>query len=155
MNKTQMSKSNRLLAMMGGGLVVLVVVAAVFAALREPTTFDPDTPEGTTQAYLTAVLDDEPEAAHALLTPELQIRCTVDDLENRYRRDSGQITLIESEIDGDTAKIDLKFSFTYNDGPFEFSQSSYDERFELERVAGEWRIADVPWPFYWCSGEDN
>jgi len=150
-----MTKSNRLLAMMGIGLIALIAVAAIFVAIREPASFDPDTPEGATQAYLTAVLDDEPEAAHALLTPELQRRCTVDDLEDRYRRDSSRIRLVESEIDGNSAKIELEFTATYNDGPFGFDESSYDETFELELIDGQWRISERPWPFYWCSGEDE
>ena len=147
----QMSKSNRLLAVMAIGLVALIAIAAVFVAVRDPVTFDPDTPEGVTQAYLVAVLDENAEAAHALLTPEIQERCDIDELEDRYyRREDSRITLVESDIKGDRADIEVKFTVTYNGGPFGYSESSHEETFRLTRHDGEWRIAQAPWPYYRC-----
>lgn len=151
MESKQMSKSNRLLAVMAIGLVALIAIAAIFVVVRDPVTFDPDTPEGVTQAYLVAVLDEDGAAAHALLTPELQERCDVDELEDRYyRREDSRITLVDAEIDGDTAKIEVKFTATYNEGPFGYSESSYEETFQLIRSDGAWRIAKAPWPYYRC-----
>lgn len=151
METKQMRKSNRLLAAMAIGLVALIAVAAVFVAVRDPATFDPDTPEGVTQAYVVAVLDDDAEAAHALLTPELQLRCDVDDLEySYYGREDRRITLVESDINGDEAKIDVKFRVTYDEGLFGYTESSHEETFKLARSDGAWRIAQAPWPYYRC-----
>ncbi len=146
-----MSKSNRLLAAMAIGLVALIAVAAVFIAIREPVTFDPGTPERVVQDYLIAVLDEDAETAHALLAPDLQARCDIEELEDRYyRREDNRITLVESRIDGDRATIEVKFTATYNDGPFEYSDWSYEESFKLTRGDGAWRISSAPWPYYRC-----
>lgn len=151
METKQMSKSNRLLAAMAISLVALVAVAAVFVAIRDPAEFDPDTPEGVVQAYLLAVLDDDVEAAYGLLTPELQARCDIDELGDRYYQDEGsRITLVESDIEGDRATIEVKFTAMYNEGPFGYSQSSYEETFRLTRSDGAWQISSAPWPYYRC-----
>jgi hypothetical protein len=151
MERMQMSKSNRLLAAMAIGLVALVAVAAVFVAIRDPAEFDPDSPEAVVQAYLVAVLDDDAEAAHGLLTPELQGRCAIDELPDRYYHDEdGRITLVDSTIEGDTAIIEVKFTATYDEGPFGYSESSYEEKFRLTRSDGSWRISSAPWPYYRC-----
>ena len=146
-----MSKSNRLLAAMAIGLVALVAVAAVFVAIRDPAEFDPDSPEAVVQAYLVAVLDDDAEAAHALLTPELQGRCAIDELQDRYYHDEdGRITLVDSTIEGDTARVEVKFTASYDEGPFGYSESSYEEKFRLARDDGRWQISSAPWPYYRC-----
>jgi hypothetical protein len=152
--RKQMSKSNRLLAFMAIGLVALLAVVAVFVALRDPVTFDPNTPEGVTQAYLNALIDDDADGAHELLTSELRLRCDIDELSDRhYRREDSRITLVGSETVGDTAEIEVKFTVTYSDGPFGYSESSFEETFQLTRSEGVWRIAEAPWPYYRCPDE--
>jgi len=139
---------------MGLVLVGLLVVAGIVVAFREPAQFEPGTPEAVTQDYLLAVLDEDPAAAHALLTAELQQRCDVRDLDDRYDRSDGKrITLTESRVDGDSAVIDLEFTATYSGDALDFDQYSYEERFRLDRIDGEWRISDPPWPYYWCPEE--
>ena len=151
METKKMSKSNRLLAVMAIGLVALIAVAAVFVAIQEPATFDPDTAEGVTQAYVVAMLDEDAEAAHALLTPELQARCDVDDFGyGYYGREDPRITIVDTDIDGDRAAIDVKFTVTYSDGLFGYSESSREESFKLTRGDGAWRISAAPWPYYRC-----
>lgn len=151
MEAKRMTSSNRLLVVMGLGLVGLIVVAAIIVAFRDPAEFEPGSPEAATQAYVQAILDEDAAAAHARLTPALQRRCTVEDLEERhYWRDAGRITLVDSKVKTDAAVIKVKFTAAYSDGAFDYYQSSYEERFELEMVDGEWRISSATWPFYWC-----
>lgn len=152
MEARQISKSNRLLLWMGLGLGMLVIAAAVVAVVRQPASFEPGTPEAVVQQYLEAVIAEEPEAAWALLTPRLQARCTVDDLERRsYRRDRGRIVLVDSSVRDETARIQLKFTAAFSDGAFGIDEYSHQERFDLRLVDGKWRISESPWPFYWCS----
>jgi hypothetical protein len=147
-------KSNRILVLMGLALVGLLVVAAIVIAFREPAQFEPGSPEAVTQQYLEAVLAEDGAAVHDLLTPELQQRCDVRDLDGRYYRADGErITLEESRIDGTAAVVELEFTATYSNDAFSFDRYSYVERFDLELIAGEWRISDPPWPFYWCPEE--
>lgn len=152
METKKMSSSGRLLVVMGLGLAGLIAIAAIVVIFREPVSFEPGTPEAAAQEYILAVLDEDSAAAHALLTPDLQQKCSVDDLEERYyRRTGNRVILTESRIDGDTARIEVEFTATYSDDPFDVYESSYNERFDLEKVGDEWRIAEPPWPFYWCS----
>ena len=151
MESKQTTSSNRLLALMGVVLIGLIVVVAIVVAFREPAQFDPGTPEAAVQDYLTAVLDEDSEAAHALLTPGLRERCDERDLEDRYyRNEGGRITLQDSRVDEATATVEIEFTATYGDSPFDFYEYSYDERFELEMTNGDWLISEPPWPYYWC-----
>lgn len=148
----QMTSSNRLLLWMGAGLAALIIVAAVIVIVREPARFDPGTPEAAVQDYIDAVLDDDADAAWALLAPGIQQRCGAEDLEARYRRDgSGRIILRDTTNRGESATVEIEFNAVYLDGPFDVYESSYSERFNLRLVDGEWRISNVPWPYYWCS----
>ncbi len=145
-------RSNRLLMWMALSLAGLLVLVTVIILVREPASFEPGTPEATVQDYVGAILDDDQETAWALLTPRLQTRCDVDEIDTRYRRgDRGRIVLVESRQRDDTATVELEFNAAYGDDPFYVYESSYSESFRLRRVEGEWRISDIPWPFYWCS----
>lgn len=151
MNK-QTSSSNRLLMWMGAGLLALVVLAAAAVALRSPADFETGSPEAVVQEYVNAVLDEDADAAFALLTPAAQRRCNVDDLEDRYiRGERSRIVLIDSEIDGASATVELEFNAASGDSPFDIYEYSFEQRFELRNIEGEWRIADSQWPFYRCT----
>ena len=147
-----MTQSNRLLVWMGIGLVALVAVAAIVVALRSPASFEPGTPEAVVQEYVNAVLDEDSEAAFALLTPNAQRRCQLEDLEDRYvRGEQSRIVLVDSEITEDTATVELEFNAASGDSPFDIYQYSFEQRFKLRDVEGEWRIASSQWPFYRCT----
>lgn len=151
MESKPMSSSGRLLALMGIGLLGLVVVAGIVVAFREPASFEPGSPEAAVQTYILAVLDEDADAAHAMLSPELQSRCEISDLvERSYRKEGGRITLQDSTVKGETAVVEVEFTASYSENAFDFYQYSYDERFDLKLIQGEWRISDVPWPYYWC-----
>ena len=144
--------SSRLLLWMGVALVALVVLATAITLLRGPAEFEPGTPEAVVQAYIEAVLDEDPDDAWELLTPRLQGRCDPEDLEPRYRRArQGGITLIETRERENTAVVELEFNAASDDGPFDVYEYSYRERFDLRLVDGEWRVSDVPWPFDWWN----
>ena len=151
MKATPASSSNRLLLWMGAGIGVLVFIAALVAILRQPTEFEAGTPEAATQQYVQAVIDDEPEAAWALLTPALQSSCTAEELDDRSHRSRGRILLVDTETRDDSATVDLRITTTYSDDPFAFDEQSYERQFRLSLVDGEWRISDAPWPFYRCQ----
>lgn len=153
MDRKQMTQSNRLLMWMGAGIAALVVVAAVIVIVSKPASFEAGTPEAVVQEYIEAILDDDPDTAWALLTPRLQARCEIEDIEPRYSRaERSRIILVDSRVRDETATVELEFNAAYGDGPFDIYESSYNQRFDLRNVDEAWRISDVPWPFYWCSG---
>ena len=149
-NKT--SQSNRLLVWMGAGLLALLAVAAIAVALRSPANFEPGSPEAVVQEYVNAVLDEDSEAAFALLTPSAQRRCKLEDLEDRYiRGEQSRIVLVDSEITGDTATVELEFTAASGDSPFDIYEYSFEQRFKLRDVDGAWRLSAAQWPFYRCT----
>ena len=79
MSEKKTAQSSRVLVLIGLTLVGLLVVAGIVVAFREPTRFEPGTPEAATQDYLLALLDEDFIAAHGMLTPDLQERCDVDE----------------------------------------------------------------------------
>jgi len=156
MERNRLARSNRLLLVMALVLVGLLAVTAIIVAVREPTRFDPGSPEAAVQDYLEAVLAEDAVSAHDMLSAVLQARCDIRDLEDRsYRSDGERIVLVGSTFDDAGAVVDVEFTASYSDGVFDYSQYSYEERFELAMFAGDWRIVEPPWPYYWCPEEES
>jgi hypothetical protein len=133
------------------GLVVLVtVVVGVLTASRDATEYDSSTPEGVVQAYVEAVLDGELEVAAGLLSEDSP--CDVDNLDNSYLPEYDRVVLLDSEVDGDTARVEIEAVTV--EGPF--GAFDYGERhtFRLERSGTEWRITGRPWPMFECFKGD-
>lgn len=141
---------HRVLWVVGVALAVLVVVAIV-AGTRPATQLDPATPEGTVQAYAQAAIDDDREAARALLHPDVLAECP--QAPQWYSRPGSiRLAILDTEITGDRARVDVKVTETYGNGPFGGGESSWDDVFNLETDGGEWRVRTAPWPFLDCPG---
>lgn len=151
MTTTGTPSSTRILVWIGAGIVALLVLVWVTVAIRNPAEFEPGSPEAIVQIYVQSVLDGDSDTAWALLTPALQRRCDVDDLEDRYRGRSGNVVLVDTDVQDDTARVELEFTASYGDDPFDVSDYSYGERFQLRLIDDEWRISAAPWPLYRCS----
>jgi hypothetical protein len=147
---TKSPSAGRLGLIIGGVLVVVVAVAAVFAAMRPPTQFDPRTPEGTVQSYLQAVEAEEWDKAHALFSASLQKKCKVEDM--RAVDESVSRAVIENVTEvGTVTRVEVRITHVYLNDPL--SPSSYDsvESFDLETEDGRWVIAEFYWPYFFCS----
>ncbi|NND03380.1 MAG: hypothetical protein HKN91_11390 [Acidimicrobiia bacterium] len=146
------TQSNRLLVWMGVGLVALVALAAAVVALRSPATFEPGSPEAVVQEYVNAILDEDLNAALALLTPAARASCDIEDLEDHYiRGEQSRIVLIDSEIDGSDATVELEFNAATGDNPFDLYEYSFEQKFKLRQIDGAWRLSATEWPFYRCT----
>jgi hypothetical protein len=140
----------RLGIIIGGILVVVVAVAALFVAMRPPTQFDPDTPEGTVQSYLQAVEAEDWDKAHGLLSASLQKKCKVEDM--RAVDESVSRAVIENVTEvGTVTRVEVRITHVYLNDPL--SPSSYDsvESYDLEQEEGRWVIAEFAWPYAFCS----
>lgn len=140
---------NRVLAALVGVVVLLAVAAGVVSSRREATVLDRGTPEGVTQAYVQAVLDDDPAAAAALLSPASG--CDINDVAQSYLPEAVRVVLESTTVDADTAVVTLRVTDTYGGGPFDSSEYSHTERVTLARDDGAWLVVGSSWLLPSCG----
>jgi len=150
--------AGRWLVLTAATIVVLIAVSVAVVALRPgPTAFDPDTPEGTVQRYVAAVIDRDLPAAWALFDAELAERCTASTFDRtvqeafwwgaRSGRDDLHVRLVESvPLSGDRVRVTVSVERTVVRPPFDVGgfTSIYD--FVVGREADAWRIVSFDWP---------
>lgn len=144
---------NRVLMVILGTVGVLVVVAVVVIALRPPATFDPATPEGAVQGYLEAVFDEDESTAVGYLEPKSQ--CNERDISDASVDSSARVVLIDTEIDGDTARVEVEVTFSQGQGPFDSYEYSQDHSFDLVDSGDRWLLTGEPWPVRFCNPGDQ
>ena len=140
----------RLRVVVGLVVAVLVVAAAVVNAIRPVAQFSRDTPEGTVQAFLLALNDEDYEAAHALLSEESRRECSPADLV-RDRTEATRIVIDDVVEAGQTVIVDLDVTVTEAGGGFEPYRYETEMRFTLLRDGGSLVIDELPYYIY-CSG---
>lgn len=147
--------SRKILIAIGVAIGVLFVVATIIA-VQPPTTFDPATPEGTTQGYFQAIDDGDQDRALSYMTEDLQKRCPRDDLRYRFR-DVGDgrigVVILSTTVDGDMAEVEVSVTEFYGGGPFNGGSYQHDETLVMERIGGRWLIVELPWPLFMCAPE--
>lgn len=145
-------RAGTVLAIVVALLVLLAVVAGVVSATRSDPVLPEGSPEAAVQDYVSAVYEEDAEAAAEWLDPDG--RCTVEDLEDA-RTDAGpRIVLREVDVDGDEATVDVDRVRGEN-GPFGGGEWTEDLTFELERRGDRWVIVGEPWPMYGCLGDQR
>lgn len=143
------SRAGTVLAIAVGVLVLLAVVAGVFSATRDSPDLPAGSPEAIVQDYVAHVYDRDFDAALELLEPATS--CTFEDLSTSYAEPGARVVLRDTRVDGDRATVQLDF-VRGSDGPFQ-SEWTSEETFVLTRSdqAGQWAIADSPWPMFVCG----
>lgn len=147
--------------LIGGAVALAVLIAASIAVALTETVeeLEEGTPERTVQLYLKAVDEADFKAAHNLLSDELKEVCTVELMagRNTFRAkqlSDSRITLEDTtHLDG-TAIVTVRVTTVRGDGPFGTSESSYEQRFAVAEVGGEWRLSNDPWPYLGCGNRD-
>ncbi len=132
-------------------VVVLALLVTLALAGGDVRTYEPGTPEATAQAYVQALFDEDREAAYALLSPEIQERCSELDLDLWWVRDSDSASFDEVRVDDGHAEIELRLVST-DSGIFPFDNYDYSRETELELdlIDGEWLVSDATWPLAGC-----
>lgn len=135
--------------LIGAIVVAMIVVGAALVALTrsEPTMLDPNTPEGTAQRYVQAVLDGDNIAARDLLVDE---DCDILG-PHHFGNESVRARLTGSRITGDRAIVDIEL--IHSGGDPLFGGYSYEDRTQivLELTADGWRVDSDSWPYYPCE----
>lgn len=127
-------------------IVALAIVALVFSFGRNVGSYEKGTPEAVAQDYLTAALGGDFDRAASLI--DASSNCDADDLDRAYIDDSARITLVESVIEGDRARVRVNVELP-SGGPLGgfFGE---EHTLRLVRNGGDWLLTGVPWPLYDC-----
>ena len=124
---------------------VLVLLALVVIVLqRDPVQLSMDTPEGTVQAWLQSVADDEP--ATDLLD---DIGCGLP-LDHELRFDGAlRAVVVDSTTQGDQATVEVAITETQGGGLFDDGWT-HDATYQLQRSGNGWLITGFDWPWSPC-----
>lgn len=135
---------NIVLAVVAVLVVGLAVVAALVSSGRERPTLDDATPEGVVQLYASALFNDDVTAAEQYLDPAIDCG---DFLGDFFISDTSRIAVLETEVDQDTARVELRIE----EGSGLDGTWTHRENFSLRRDVGTWLITGDPWPFFECK----
>ena len=153
----RMDSSTRILVGVVAGVIVLAILALALPRFidRDEATYPPDTPEGTVQRYICAIVDEDANTALALLTEDHASPCVEDDLRDAltggyYSLDRQRVRLGEVEtVSNDEVTVNVGVTYVREPGFFEFPSEGavHEHEFELARSPdGFWLIADAEWP---------
>ncbi len=150
-----MDSSTRTLIGIVAGVIVLVVLAIALPRLidQEEATYPPNTPEGTVQRYIRAVIDEDVDTALALLAEENTTTCMDEGLRDRlsyHYVEEHRVRLGDvEEIDAETVIVTIRITYTREPDLFQLPDEgyTYDYDYELRRsLDGFWLIAESEWP---------
>lgn len=132
--------------------VVLGLVAALalvlYAVTRPAKVWDPATPQGVVQTYVTAVLAGDTVAAADLLAPTSP--CAATDLDRAFLGRDTRVDLVGSTVQGTQAQV--RVLVAVDPGPDPLGGNGEERTFRLTRTTTGWRIDGIPWPLYECTG---
>lgn len=143
-------KPERILILVVGGIVLLAGVAAVVAAVRPVSEFEPGTPEATVQDYLRAVLEGDEESAASFFASGSD--CAAEDIDRDRSDAPARVALQTTDAENGAARVRVEIVFASDGGPFDTYEYSQEETFELVREGDGWLITDEPWPMFFCRG---
>lgn len=128
-------------------IVALSIVALVFSLGRNVGSYEDGTPEAVAQDYLTATFDGDFDRAASLI--DASSNCDADDLDRAYIDDSARISLVESVIEGNRARVRVNVELP-SGGPIGgfFGE---EHTLRLVRSGNGWVLTGVPWPLYDCT----
>ena len=144
-----MSRSTQLLIAVGASVLVIVVISVAVAVIAgDEQDFPAGSAEGAVQRYLRAIDDRDAQTAVAFFSDDLTARCDMEPFRSSLRRGSNtdfRATLLDTTARGDTTEVRVRLTEYYGDGPFDRSESRYDQVFVLEQSAEGWRFTEPPW----------
>jgi hypothetical protein len=150
--------ARRWLVATGITVAVLVALAALVVALRpNEVAFDPDTPEGTVQRYVTAVIDGDLALARSTFAAALAARCPASTFGTRVReglwwdeagrRDDWHVRLLETVTLSDgQVRVRVRAERIAAAPPFDVGSTSREHAFVLAVEDGVWRLTSLDWP---------
>ncbi len=150
-------KQDRFLTGILIGIAVLVIAAlAVFFLRRDRQTYVSDAlPEGVVHNYVLAILNKDYQKAYGYLADQ-EHKPTYDEFRNSFLRGmvnpgNSAVDVGASEIDGDTASVEIEVIYTPSD-PFSSGYRDVQHALLLNQD-GNWKITSMPtynfWDYNW------
>ena len=131
-----------------GAVALIVAVCLVVVFTRgQPAAPDPQSPAGTVQSYVTAVLEGDDAVALELVTADIRQDCTETE---PYFNDDMRVTWGGTTERDDTATVTVTTTYVTS-GLFGGSEYSDQDRFHLEQSGDTWVITAAPWSFAICD----
>lgn len=149
--QTPSGRPDRTLVVILSVIALVVILALVVVFTRgAPAALDPSTPEGVVQTYTNAVIASDRGAATELLAKSVRDNCERTDIGTT----SGiRLTLISTNVKGDTAVIRVAVSADPGSGPFGGSGYESEDTFTLVKESGDWKIDSAPWMIAMCYNQ--
>jgi hypothetical protein len=149
--------ARRWLVLTAATVVVLIALSLIVVALRPAATFEPDTPEGTVQRYVSAVIERDLVAARALFAADLADACASAAFARRVQesfwwggssgREDWHVRLVErAPLAGDRVRVTVSVERTIVDPPFGVGGATTTHVFVVAREDDAWRIVSFDWP---------
>ena len=138
--------SSRLAVVVGLVVVVLVVAAAVVNATRPAQQFERNTPEGTVQAFLLAVSDEDYTTAHGLLSSELATECDPVELSQDF--EYSRIAVNDVVEAGDQIEVEVEVTVVETRSDFQPYRYENQMTFTLIEEEGLLMIDTLPYDYY-------
>ena len=145
----------------GGALLAVLLIGSILVSVsNDEDVFDSGTPEHAVQQYLRSMSQSDFEAAHRSLSQDLQSGCSVDELFKQVsgrldKIDDNRITLGSVQLVGETTSVTVTVHEFRRGDLFGSSEWSYERRFFLRQIDGEWKFTEFPWPLFRCSEDDQ
>lgn len=157
------TSSGRWLAGIAGAILLLIAVSVTVTLLAggEADTLPEGSPERTVQDYLLAIEERSYGTAYDLLAPGPQANCSLEDFErattNMTYNQSGMRIRLDSVdmLESGRAEVAIRVTRYLEARPFP-SEDTFTQRYLLEEVEGEWKLADAQGRFvqYACFRGD-
>ena len=146
-----------------GAIIALLVAASILVALsrgqKDMASYPANSPEGTVQRFLQAVMAKKYSEAYVYLSDDLKKYCTAQNLADStsYTRDQDmRVSLAGSQPIDSQVQVEVRISQVQMGQPFTPSEYSYTQRFTLtkqgEGDSAVWQFAQPPWPMSYCPG---
>ena len=135
---------------------ILIVASIVVAILQNEAEFAPGSPEAAVQAYLRALDEEDFQTAYDLLSPELQSRCSIEDMlgrrnSRRWQLEDKRMTLESARTLDQTTFVTVRVTELSGGGLFGPSEYSFEVTFALRRSDENWEFSQNPWPSFDCA----
>jgi len=109
---------------------------------REPAALDPDTPEGTVQTYIGALVEGDFEAAADFWADGCTPSSTIP------TRGAPDVSVSLVSVDGNDVQANVVVRISENSEEPLGGLYEYEEWFTLVRRDGAWRVRQPSWPYY-------
>jgi len=146
-------KQDRFLTGILVGIAVLVVIALAvfFIRIDKQSYISEDAPEGVVHNYVLAVLNKDYQKAYSYLA-DLENKPTYEQFRDSFLKgminpNNSAIDVGKSEIDGDTASVEVAMIYSQSD-PFSTGYRDV-QRAILVKQSGGWKLSSMPYYYFW------